>query len=99
MAKSTALFVGRQSLGGENASKIADFDDAFASLVGCNVASFGVFPLLGFASNLRSVLTPNDENAAPIIHYLQTKGVKAKTFPVTGQDATTVGLQNILAGT
>jgi D-xylose transport system substrate-binding protein len=27
-----------------------------------------------------------------------TKGVKAKTFPVTGQDATTVGLQNILAG-
>ena len=26
------------------------------------------------------------------------KGVKAKTFPVTGQDATLVGLQNILAG-
>ena len=48
--------------------------------------------------NINSVLTPNDENAAPIIHYLQTKGVKAKTFPVTGQDATTVGLQNILAG-
>ena len=47
---------------------------------------------------INSVLTPNDENAAPIIHYLQTKGVKAKTFPVTGQDATTVGLQNILAG-
>ena len=44
------------------------------------------------------MLTPNDENAAPIIHYLQTKGVKAKTFPVTGQDATTVGLQNILSG-
>jgi D-xylose transport system substrate-binding protein len=48
--------------------------------------------------NINSVLTPNDENAAPIIHYLQTKGVKAKTFPVTGQDATTVGLQNILSG-
>jgi D-xylose transport system substrate-binding protein len=48
--------------------------------------------------NINSVVTPNDENAAPIIHYLQTKGVKAKTFPVTGQDATTVGLQNILAG-
>ena len=47
---------------------------------------------------INSVLTPNDENAAPIIHYLQTKGVKAKTFPVTGQDATTVGLQNILSG-
>ena len=49
-------------------------------------------------TNINSVLTPNDENAAPIIHYLQTKGIKAKTFPVTGQDATTVGLQNILAG-
>ena len=48
--------------------------------------------------NINAVLTPNDENAAPIIHYLQTQGVKAKTFPVTGQDATTVGLQNILSG-
>jgi len=48
--------------------------------------------------NSNSVLVPNDANAAPIIHYLQTKGVKAKTFPVTGQDATTIGLQNILAG-
>jgi len=48
--------------------------------------------------NINSVLTPNDENAAPIIHFLQTQGVKAKTFPVTGQDATQVGLQNILAG-
>ena len=47
--------------------------------------------------NINSVLTPNDANAAPIIHYLQTQGVKAKTFPVTGQDATTIGLQNILA--
>jgi D-xylose transport system substrate-binding protein len=48
--------------------------------------------------NINSVLTPNDENAAPIIHYLQTLGVKAKTFPVTGQDATLIGLQNVLAG-
>ena len=48
--------------------------------------------------NINSVLTPNDENAEPIIHYLQTQGVKANTFPVTGQDATLVGLQNILAG-
>jgi len=48
--------------------------------------------------NINSVLVPNDENAAPIIHYLQTLHVKANTFPVTGQDATTVGLQNILAG-
>jgi D-xylose transport system substrate-binding protein len=48
--------------------------------------------------NINSVLVPNDANAAPIIHYLQTQGVKAKTFPTTGQDATTIGLQNILAG-
>src|SRR3984885_12199793 len=49
-------------------------------------------------TNINSVLTPNDENAAPIIHYLQTQGIKANTFPVTGQDATLVGLQNILSG-
>ena len=48
--------------------------------------------------NINSVLTPNDENAAPIITYLQREGVKPRTFPVTGQDATTVGLQNILSG-
>jgi D-xylose transport system substrate-binding protein len=47
---------------------------------------------------INSVLVPNDSNAAPIIHYLQTLKVKARTFPVTGQDATLVGLQNILAG-
>ncbi len=47
---------------------------------------------------VNAVLTPNDENAAPIVHYLQTQGVKPDTFPVTGQDATLVGLQNILSG-
>ena len=49
-------------------------------------------------SNINAALIPNDENGAPIIHYLQGKGVKAKTFPTTGQDATLTGLQNILAG-
>jgi D-xylose transport system substrate-binding protein len=48
--------------------------------------------------SINAVLTPNDENAAPIIHYLQTLGVKANKFPVTGQDATLIGLQNILSG-
>jgi D-xylose transport system substrate-binding protein len=48
--------------------------------------------------SINAVLTPNDENAAPIITYLQRRGVKAQTFPVTGQDATLIGLQNILAG-
>jgi D-xylose transport system substrate-binding protein len=48
--------------------------------------------------NINALLMPNDENAAPVITYLKTKGVKPKTFPVTGQDATLVGLQNILSG-
>jgi D-xylose transport system substrate-binding protein len=45
-----------------------------------------------------ALLSPNDENAAPIITYLQSLGIKPDTFPVTGQDATLVGLQNIIAG-
>ena len=49
-------------------------------------------------SNTNSVVIPNDETAAPIISYLQSHGVKAKTFPTTGQDATLTGLQNVLAG-
>ena len=48
--------------------------------------------------NTNSALIPNDENAAPIISYLQSHGIKPKTFPTTGQDATTVGLQNVLSG-
>jgi D-xylose transport system substrate-binding protein len=48
--------------------------------------------------NINAALIPNDENGAPIIHFLQTQGVKAKTFPTTGQDATLTGLQNVLSG-
>ncbi|MBV8947226.1 MAG: substrate-binding domain-containing protein [Solirubrobacterales bacterium] len=48
--------------------------------------------------NINAALIPNDENAAPIITYLKTQGVKPKTFPTTGQDATLTGLQNVLAG-
>jgi D-xylose transport system substrate-binding protein len=47
---------------------------------------------------INAALIPNDENGAPIIHYLQSKGVKAMTFPTTGQDATLTRLQNILSG-
>lgn len=47
---------------------------------------------------INAAVTPNDENTAPIIQYLISKGVQPKTFPLTGQDATLVGLQNILAG-
>jgi D-xylose transport system substrate-binding protein len=49
-------------------------------------------------SGVNSAIIPNDENAAPIITYLKNHGVKANTFPITGQDATLVGLQNILSG-
>ena len=45
-----------------------------------------------------SALIPNDETGAPIISYLQSHGVKPKTFPTTGQDATLTGLQNVLSG-
>ncbi|MHB8263784.1 MAG: sugar ABC transporter substrate-binding protein [Acidimicrobiales bacterium] len=48
--------------------------------------------------NINALVTPNDENAAPIINYLKTLHIPPKTFPVTGQDATLVGLQNILSG-
>jgi D-xylose transport system substrate-binding protein len=47
---------------------------------------------------INSAVIPNDENGAPIITYLQSHGVKAKTFPTTGQDATATGLDNVLAG-
>ncbi len=48
--------------------------------------------------NINAGLMPNDENGAPIIHYLQGKGVKPYTFPMTGQDATLTGLQNVISG-
>jgi D-xylose transport system substrate-binding protein len=48
--------------------------------------------------NANAALIPNDENGAPIISYLQSLHIPAKTFPTTGQDATLVGLQNVLSG-
>ena len=48
--------------------------------------------------SINSVLVPNDENAAPIITYLKTLGTPPDKFPVTGQDATLVGIQNIISG-
>jgi D-xylose transport system substrate-binding protein len=48
--------------------------------------------------NINAAVIPNDETGAPIISYLQSHGVKPKTFPTTGQDATLTGLQNILSG-
>jgi D-xylose transport system substrate-binding protein len=48
--------------------------------------------------NANAALVPNDENAAPIITYLKSHGVKPNSFPITGQDATLTGLQNVLTG-
>jgi D-xylose transport system substrate-binding protein len=47
--------------------------------------------------NINSAITPNDDNANAVIAQLQSK-VKKETFPTTGQDASPVGLQNILKG-
>jgi D-xylose transport system substrate-binding protein len=49
-------------------------------------------------SKINAVLTPNDENAQPIISYLQSQGLKPDTIPFTGQDATPAGIQNIISG-
>jgi D-xylose transport system substrate-binding protein len=48
--------------------------------------------------NINAVVTPNDNNAAAIIASLQKNKIPPKTFPTTGQDASPVGLQNILKG-
>jgi D-xylose transport system substrate-binding protein len=48
--------------------------------------------------NINAALIPNDETGAPIVTYLQTLHIAPKTFPLTGQDATLTGLQNILSG-
>ncbi len=47
---------------------------------------------------INAVITPNDDNANAVISILKGNGVKPKTFPTTGQDASLVGLQNILTG-
>ena len=48
--------------------------------------------------NINSVVTANDTLANSVISVLKTDKIPAKTIPTTGQDATLVGLQNILTG-
>jgi D-xylose transport system substrate-binding protein len=48
--------------------------------------------------NMNAVLTPNDDNANAIISVLLKNKIPANKFPVTGQDASPSGLQNILKG-
>jgi D-xylose transport system substrate-binding protein len=48
--------------------------------------------------NINAVVTPNDDNANAVIAVLQSQQIPTRTFPTTGQDASPVGLQNILKG-
>ncbi len=48
--------------------------------------------------NMNAVLMPNDTTANAVISVLLKNKIPANTFPVTGQDAATDGLQNILKG-
>jgi len=47
---------------------------------------------------INSVVTANDTLANSVISVLKSDKIPAKTIPTTGQDATLVGLQNVLAG-
>jgi len=47
---------------------------------------------------INAVVTPNDDNANAVISILKKNQIPADTFPTTGQDASAVGLQNILTG-
>ena len=47
--------------------------------------------------DINAVVTANDTLANSVISVLKTSQVPAKTIPTTGQDASLVGLQNILA--
>jgi D-xylose transport system substrate-binding protein len=48
--------------------------------------------------NINAVVTANDTLANSVISVLKTDKVPAQTIPTTGQDATLIGLQNVLAG-
>lgn len=48
--------------------------------------------------NINAVVAANDEVANSVISVLKTNQIPPNTIPTTGQDATLVGLQNILGG-
>ncbi|MGH7120304.1 MAG: sugar ABC transporter substrate-binding protein [Acetobacteraceae bacterium] len=49
-------------------------------------------------SNINAVVMPNDDVANAVVSYLRTLRVPPRRFPVTGQDATLTGMQNVLSG-
>jgi D-xylose transport system substrate-binding protein len=48
--------------------------------------------------NINTVVSANDGLGNSVINVLKNNKVAAKTVPVTGQDATVQGMQNVLAG-
>ena len=48
--------------------------------------------------NINAVIAANDGIGNSVISALKSKNIPAKKIPVTGQDATVQGLQNVLAG-
>jgi D-xylose transport system substrate-binding protein len=48
--------------------------------------------------NINAVVAANDNLGQAVISVLKSKDIPAKKIPVTGQDATSGGLQNVLAG-
>jgi D-xylose transport system substrate-binding protein len=48
--------------------------------------------------NINAVVAANDNLGQAVISVLKSRSVPAKKVPVTGQDATSGGLQNVLAG-
>lgn len=48
--------------------------------------------------DINSILVANDDMANGVITMLKNRKIQPKRIPVTGQDATVQGLQNILAG-
>jgi D-xylose transport system substrate-binding protein len=49
-------------------------------------------------ANINAVVAANDNLGQAVISVLKSKSVPAKKVPVTGQDATSGGLQNVIAG-
>ena len=83
----------------------AGFTTAAGNVVNENTGTWTPTVALGdfqgaYAANpkINAVVTPNDANAAPIIGYLQSKGLTPKTIPFTGQDASLTGFQNVISG-
>jgi D-xylose transport system substrate-binding protein len=48
--------------------------------------------------NINATINPNDNVAGAVIAILKKDKIPANTFPTTGQDASTPGMQNILTG-